>query len=480
VRRAVAYPELMQCIGGAFVPGSGDRSEAVLDPASGNLLGVLPHAGPDDVAAALDHARHGFDQWRGVPAFQRGVKVRRVATLIRERREQIAPLITMELGKPYAEALTETETAAEMFEWAAEEARRTYGRTIPARVPGMRLTAERQPVGPVAGFAGWNAPLITPSRKIAGALAAGCSIIMKPAETTPAVALALMKCVLDAGIPGNVAQMLFGDPDGISRQLLDSSVIRLVTFTGSVAIGKHLAALSAASMKRTVLELGGHAPVIVCDDADIPAMARLAALAKFRNAGQICTSPTRFLVQRAVYEQFVAHFVEHVAALRLGGGFEEGVTMGPLVNERRCAAIEALVDDAVAAGAGVAHGGARLQRPGFFFAPTVLRDVPRECKAMREEPFGPLALMLPFDDLDDAITIANELALGLAGYACTTDTRRAARLRDELAVGTLAINHFTASWPETPFGGLNDSGVGSEGGIEGLQAFQQVRFISEA
>ncbi|MDX8356422.1 NAD-dependent succinate-semialdehyde dehydrogenase [Sphingopyxis terrae] len=452
----------------------------VIDPATGEALGNLTHASEDDVAAALDHARRGFEHWRGVPALQRSARLRRVAMLIRERREQIASLITMELGKPYAEALAETETAAELFDWAAEEARRTYGRTIPARAPGMRMTAERQPVGPVAAFAGWNAPLITPSRKIAGALAAGCSIIIKPAETTPAVALALMRCVLDAEIPGDAAQAVFGDPDAISRQLLASPVIRLVTFTGSVAIGKHLTMLAAASLKRTVMELGGHAPVIVCDDADIPEMARLAAFAKFRNAGQICTSPTRFLVQRAVYEQFVTDFVAHTASLRLGGGFEQGVTMGPLVNEGRRIAVEALVEDAVAAGAVVAHGGSRLPRAGFFFEPTVLRDVPRTCRAMREEPFGPLALMVPWDDLGDAIALANELPLGLAGYACTTDTRRAARLREEIAVGTLAINHFTASWPETPFGGLNESGIGSEGGIEGLQAFQQVRFVSEA
>ena len=477
---AVAYPPLTQYIGGVFIPGAGDRSEPVINPATGDVLGHLPYASEHEVAAALDHARQGFHHWRDVPALQRSVKLRRVAALIRDRSQQIAALITMELGKPYVQALAETETAAELFEWAAEEGRRTYGRTIPARVPGMRLTADRQPVGPVAGFSGWNAPLITPTRKIAGALAAGCSIIMKPAETTPAVALALMQCVLDAEIPGNVAQMIFGDPDAISRQLLASPVIRLVTFTGSVAIGKHLTALSAASMKRTIMELGGHAPVIICDDADIPTMARLAAAAKFRNSGQICTSPTRFFIQRAVYEEFVAAFAARTATLRVGDGFDPDVDMGPLANDWRRAAVDSLIEDALAEGAVLAHGGARIEGPGFFFAPTVLRDVPTTCRAMCEEPFGPIALLLPFDDLDDAIALANALPLGLAGYACTTNTGRAARLRDEIAVGTLAINHFTASWPETPFGGVHDSGLGSEGGIEGLQAFQQVRFISEA
>ena len=474
------YPQLRQCIGGGFQPGTGERSEPVVNPATEETLGHLRHVSASDVELALDHSQRGFNDWRSVPALQRGAKLRRVASLIRERRESIAQLITLELGKPLAEALVETETAAELFEWAAEEARRTYGRTIPARVAGMRLTAERQPVGPVAGFSGWNAPLITPSRKISGALAAGCSIIMKPAETTPAVALALMQCVLDADIPAGVAQMIFGDPDAVSRQLLASPVIRLVTFTGSVEVGKHLTALAAETMKRTVMELGGHAPVIVCDDADVQAMASLAASAKFRNSGQVCTSPTRFLIQRAVYEEFVAAFVGHAALLRVGDGFDPNVGMGPVANARRLSAMEALTKDAVSEGAALALGGSRLERPGFFFAPTVLRDVPRTCRAMREEPFGPIALMVPFDDLDDAIALANALPLGLAGYACTTNTRRAAKLRDEMAVGTLAINHFTASWAETPFGGLNESGLGSEGGIEGLQAFQQVRLISEA
>jgi succinate-semialdehyde dehydrogenase/glutarate-semialdehyde dehydrogenase len=474
------YPELSLCIDGHFLRGDGRDVDAVIDPATEAVLGQLPRATEADIDGALDAAQRGFELWRHMPAVERGRKLRRVAELIRARREAIAPLITRELGKPLREALLETDTAAEMFEWAAAECRRNYGRTIPARVPGMRLIAERVPVGPVAGFSGWNAPLITPSRKIAGALGAGCSIVMKPAETTPASALALMRCILDADIPPAVVGMLFGDPAQISQRLLHSPVIRLVTFTGSVPVGKQLAALAAQTMKRTIMELGGHAPCIVCDDADIDSIAHAAAAAKFRNAGQVCTSPTRFFVQHAVYERFVERFAEAANAFHVGNGLDAATTMGPLASRRRLDAIDALTQDAISHGAQLVAGGHRIGERGWFFAPTVLRDVPAGCRAMSEEPFGPLALIAPFDHCEEAIQRANALPLGLAGYACTFDTRRTALLRERLECGTLAFNHFTASWPETPFGGVKESGLGSEGGIEGLQAFQQVRFISEA
>lgn len=477
---APRYPDVHLCIDGQFLRGDGRRTEAVINPATEEVLGEFPHATSDDIAFALTVAERGFQLWRKVPAIERGQKLRRVADLIRERRDAIAPLITLELGKPYQESLNECATAAEMFDWAAEETRRLYGRTIPARNPATRLFAERIPVGPVAGFCGWNAPIITPSRKIAGALGAGCSIILKPAEATPAVAEALFHCILDADIPPAAVGLLLGDPALISRQLLESPIIRLVTFTGSVAVGKQLTALAAQTMKRTIMELGGHAPVIVCDDADIEAMARLAAAAKFRNSGQICVSPTRFFIQQLVYEAFIAAFAKATAELRVGNGFDPATRMGPLVNNRRLAALQGLIDDAVSHGAGVVCGGTRVGDRGYFLAPTVLRDVPPTCRAMSEEPFGPLALMMPFDNDDEVIERANTLPLGLAGYVCTRNTVRAARFRDALEVGNLGFNHFVASWPETPFGGVKDSGLASEGGIEGLQAFQQIKLISEA
>lgn len=476
---ATPYPELSLCIDGHFLSGAGRDTQPVINPATEDNLGDLPHANTADLDAALAAAERGFQLWRQVPAYERSQKLRRVGELISARRDSIAPLITMELGKPYQEALNETTTAAEMFEWAAEEARRSYGRTIPARTPGYRLAVERVPVGPVAGFSGWNAPLITPSRKIAGALGAGCSIIMKPAETTPAVSLALMHCILDADIPPSAVSMVFGSPAFISEHLLNSQVIRLVTFTGSIAVGKQLTALAAKTMKRSIMELGGHAPVIVCDDADIATVARHAVAAKFRNSGQICTSPTRFFIQANVYDEFVAEFVANARRLHVGDGFDTGTQMGPLANKARLHAIESLIQDAVSAGATLACGGSRIGERGFFFQPTVLSDVPAASRAMSEEPFGPLALLSSFGSDEEAIARANALPLGLASYVFTTNSRRIANFRERIDCGTLAFNHFVASWAETPFGGVRDSGLGSEGGIEGLQAFQQIKFVSE-
>lgn len=474
-----SYPALSLCIDGQFLQSDARDTATVINPANETVLGQLPFANTADINAALAAAQRGFELWRKTTVLERSQKLRRVADLIRQRKADIATLITLELGKPQAEALIETNTAAEIFEWIAEESRRSYGRVIPARTAGARLTVERVPVGPVAGFAGWNAPLITPARKISGALGAGCSIVMKPAETTPAVALALMQCILDADIPAAVVSMVFGDPAAISQQLLLSPIIRMVTFTGSIAVGKQLTALAAQTMKRSVMELGGHAPVIICDDADIDAVAHAAITAKFRNSGQVCTSPTRFFVQHNVYELFVSRFSEAARAIKVGDGFEASTRMGPLANQRRLDAVADLVADAVACGAQITAGGQRLGERGFFFAPTVLRDVPKNCRAMQEEPFGPLALITPFESTAEAIERANAIPVGLAGYVFTHDTRRTALFRDQLDCGTLAFNHFTASWPETPFGGVKDSGLGSEGGIEGLQAFQQIKFISE-
>jgi succinate-semialdehyde dehydrogenase / glutarate-semialdehyde dehydrogenase len=474
------YPSLCLCVAGQFLSGAGRRSLPVVNPATEEVLGQLPVATLEDIDAALESTARGFETWRVANTLERSHRLRRVAELIRSRRETIAGLITRELGKPFQDALLETTTAAEMFEWASEETRRLYGRTIPSRTAGVRLVAERVPVGPVAGFSGWNAPLITPSRKIAGALGAGCSIIIKPAESTPAVALALMSCVLDAGVPKDAVNMLFGDPAIISERLLKSPIIRLITFTGSVAIGKQLAVLAAQTMKRTIMELGGHAPAVICDDVDVALIAKAAATAKFRFAGQVCTSPTRFYVQRNIYDDFVARFIDYARSLRVGNGLEPGVQMGPLANESRRRAIEGLVQDALARGATRLFGGERLGDVGYFYAPTVLGNLPKDCRAMTEEPFGPLALMSPFDDDESVVKEANSLPFGLAAYVCTNNTKRMTEFRERIESGVLAFNHFVASWAESPFGGVKDSGLGTEGGVEGMQNFQQVRLISEA
>lgn len=473
------YPELNLLIGGRAVPAGNRSSLDVIDPATLDVLGRVPVATPEDIDEALDAARRSFPGWRDTPALERAAILRRAATLMRERTPLLAWLITRELGKPLPESEKEVATAAEMFEWAAEEARRTYGRLIPGRVGGIRQMAIPEPVGPVAAFSGWNAPAITPSRKIAGALAAGCSIVIKPSEETPAIALEIGRALADAGLPAGVLNMLFGDPGEISRLLIASPAIRMVTFTGSTSIGRDLAVMAASGLKRATLELGGHAPVLVFDDADPEAAADALLAAKLRNSGQICTSPTRMYVQQGVYERFVQRLADRARGWRVGNGLDAGVQMGPMANPRRLAAMESMVADAVKHGAQLAAGGSRLDLPGWFWAPTVLRDVGPDCLAANTEPFGPLALVQPFGDTDEALALANRLPFGLASYVYTRDAATARLASERIESGVVCINHCQASLPETPFGGFKDSGLGKEGGVEGLQEFMQVKYVSQ-
>jgi succinate-semialdehyde dehydrogenase/glutarate-semialdehyde dehydrogenase len=470
---------------GLFVAGQwiltpvGRTVSAVINPANGRVLAELPMASQADVDDALTAAGIAFLTWRRTAAYTRAGIVRRIGDLIRERRDLIAHTIASELGKPLPEASREAETAAEMFDWAAEECRRSYGRIVPARAHGQSLQAIWEPVGPVAAFAPWNAPAITPARKIAGALAAGCSIVLKAAEETPATATLLVRAAEDAGVPTGVLNLLFGDPAMISRRLLDSPVIRALTFTGSTGVGRALAGQAGAGLKRMTLELGGHAPVLVFGDVDVEAVATAAVTAKFRNSGQVCTSPTRFYVQQDVYDRFVDRFTELARGWTVGDPFDPATQMGPLANPRRRDAMARLTRDAQAKGARVT-GGEPVGRAGFFWSPTVLVDAGDDCLAAKEEPFGPMAVIAPMRDVEDALTHANRLPQALAGYAFTHDARIQAALKDSLSVGSLAINHWQASWPETPFGGRGDSGFGVEGGVEGLQAFQQIKLISAA
>lgn len=475
-----AYPALALVIAGRRVSGDGRASEPVLNPATGATLADLPHATEADLDEALAAAQAGFSTWRRVSAVERARVLKRTADLMRERREYLAFLITSELGKPIAEARMEVEQAAGMFEWAAEEGRRAYGRLIPPRVEGTRQMALREPIGPIAAFSPWNAPTITPARKIGGALAAGCSVIIKPSEETPATALAIADMLAEAGLPAGVLSMVFGDPAMISARLLASPVIRGITFTGSTAVGKLLAAQAVQSMKRMTLELGGHAPVIVFDDVDPEKVGAAAAAAKYRNAGQVCTSPTRFYVQAGIYERFARAFTETAKAIAVGDGFDPATRMGPLANPRRVEAMEAFVADARQRGLPVAAGGERCGNAGFFFRPTLITDFGDDCLAANVEPFGPLALARPFETFEEAVASANRLPFGLASYAMTHDVRRAHAVSEAIEAGNVILNHWTVSLPETPFGGVKESGLGTEGGIEGLQAFQNVKFVSEA
>jgi succinate-semialdehyde dehydrogenase / glutarate-semialdehyde dehydrogenase len=455
-----------------------EREVPVINPSTGSTLGSLPLVGPAQVNSAIRAAVRGFALWHETPLMERVRVLRRAAALLEAGRTTLASLITLELGKPYAQSLVEAATAAEMFDWAAEETRRTYGRVIPSRERGMHQYTVWEPIGPVAGFSGWNAPAITPARKISGALAAGCSIVMKPSEETPQTALFIAQCLIDAGLPPEVCNIVFGSAEETASVLLDDPRIRMITFTGSTQVGKQLAARCAATLKRATLELGGYAPVLIFADADVDHIAASGAMAAFRNSGQVCTSPTRFIVHESVYARFTERFAAHANALRTGVAANPATQMGPLANERGVARAERLVDDAVRHGARVVAGGKRLERPGHFFAPTVLADVSNDCAIANEEPFSPVKAVTPFHTFNEAMDLANRLPYGLAAYAWTTSDATTAKVSEAMQSGAIAINHWRASLPETPFGGIKESGIGLEGSTEGVLAFMQQRFVS--
>ncbi|MGH7108651.1 MAG: NAD-dependent succinate-semialdehyde dehydrogenase, partial [Acetobacteraceae bacterium] len=415
--------------------------------------------------------------WRRLAPGKRADIMRRAAALLRERADSIGTVITLEQGKPFAQSRLEVLRACDIIEWDAEEGRRTYGRVIPAG-PGMHHTVLRQPIGVVAAFSPWNFPISSPARKVAGALAAGCAVILKAPEETPAGAMLLAEAFMEAGVPAGVLNLLYGVPAEISEYLIPQPTVRLVTFTGSIPVGKHLAAMAGRHMKPAIMELGGHAPVIVCDDADPLAAGAASAIGKSRNAGQVCVAPTRFFVEDAIYDRFAESFADKARALRLGNGLDPETQVGPLANVRRVEAMERLVADAKARGARVLTGGERIGNRGYYYPLTVLADVPDDAEAMQQEPFGPLALLSRVPDLDTAIRKANALPYGLAGYAFTRSAERVARLAEEVEVGNLSINHLTASFAETPFGGVKDSGYGREGGTEGLGCYTITKNVS--
>jgi len=475
-----SYPKLELFIGGSWIDSPSETNTEVLDPATGEVLGLMPHATDAQLGEAVESAGNAFQKWRATSPYERAAILSKCASLMRDRSDYLAQLITSELGKPSREAKAEVETAAGIFAWDAEEGRRAYGRIIPARQAGIRQSVVREPVGPIAAFSPWNAPLITPSRKISGALAAGCSVVIKPAEETPACTFALAAILEEVGLPAGVVNVVTGDPALVSKRLLESPVIKGITFTGSTAVGRSLAAQAALGLKKTVMELGGHAPVLVFPDVDVEAVARSAAAAKYRNAGQVCTSPTRFYVHESIHDRFSQSFAEATRSIRVGNGQEEATQMGPLAHARRLASAERFVDDARSRGIAVPVGGSRTGNRGFFFEPTLLVDGGDDSLAMNEEPFGPIAVTKPFASVDEAIALANRLPFGLAAYAFTHDSRVSADVADRVESGSVIVNHWQASLPETPFGGVGDSGLGREGGIEGLEAFQTVKYVSQA
>jgi succinate-semialdehyde dehydrogenase/glutarate-semialdehyde dehydrogenase len=468
------YPNIELYIDGRWKRADG---QPVLNPADEAVLGTVPTATIADLDDAIAAAERGFAVWRKTAPAKRTQIILKAASLIRERVNEMAVAMTLEQGKPLDQARLEILRGCDIIEWDATEGLRMYGRVIPSE-EGMRHTVLRQPIGPVAAFSPWNFPMSSPARKVAGALSSGCSIILKASEETPAGAVQLVRAFHDAGLPPGVLNLVFGNPAEISNHLIPQSSIRLITFTGSIPVGKTLAEMAGRHMKPAVMELGGHAPVIVCDDVDPVATAATSVAGKSRNAGQVCVAPTRFFVQESIYERFADSFAEKAAQLKIGNGLDPTTQLGPLANSRRIDAMEGLVADAKAKGAKVLAGGQRIGNRGYFFPLTVLADVPDDARAMREEPFGPLAPVNPVRDLDEAIEKANSLPYGLAAYAFTRSANNADRLASEIEAGNLAINHFVASVAETPFGGVKDSGYGREGGTEGLQCYTVAKNVS--
>jgi succinate-semialdehyde dehydrogenase/glutarate-semialdehyde dehydrogenase len=477
----MGYIDTQLFINGQWQAPAEGRTLPVVNPATGKEIGRVAHAGRPDLERALEATQKGFETWRDLVPAERSKILRKAAALIRERAADIAPLLTQEQGKPLVEAKGETLAAADIIEWFAEEGLRVYGRIVPSRTNlAIRQMVLKDPVGPVAAFTPWNFPINQVVRKAGAALAAGCSMLVKAAEETPAAPAALVKAFGDAGLPPGVLQLVYGNPAEISSYLIPHPAIRKVTFTGSIPVGKQLAALAGQHMKRVTMELGGHAPVIVCEDADIGLAIKTAAAAKFRNAGQVCISPTRFLVHKSIAGDFAQALADQAKGLKVGDGLAEGTQMGPLANPRRIEAMSAFTEDAVKKGAKLLAGGQRIGNAGNFWQPTILADVPREARVFNDEPFGPMAAIRAFETLEEAIAEANRLPYGLAGYAFTRSLKNADLLSRRLEVGMLWINMPAMPSAEMPFGGVKESGYGSEGGPEALEAYLNTRAIAIA
>jgi len=473
------YEKLALYIDGKFIEAEGRKTEPVVNPATGEVLGHLPHASTDDLDRALAAAQRAFASWKKTSPLERSKVLRKVAELARERAQQIGRNITLDQGKPLAESTAEVTVCAEHAEWHAEECRRIYGRVIPPRRDDVRQIVVREPVGVCAAFTPWNFPFNQAIRKIVAAIGSGCTLVLKGPETAPSAVVALARLFHDAGLPAGCLNVVWGVPAEISSYLIQSPIVRKVSFTGSIPVGKQLAALAGAHMKRGTWELGGHSPAIVFDDADVTSAATMLAKLKTRNAGQVCVSPSRFFVQRKIYDEFAQVFTSVIASTKIGNGLDEGTQMGPLAHERRVAAMEAFVADAHTHGARIMTGGERLGAKGWFFPPTVISGLPDAARLMTEEPFGPIAPLVPFDDPDDAIRRANGLPYGLSSYVFTESLKRANHAANALEAGMVNINHFGSALAETPFGGVKESGIGSEGGTETFDGYLVTKFITQ-
>jgi succinate-semialdehyde dehydrogenase/glutarate-semialdehyde dehydrogenase len=474
------YPDTHLFLNGEWKEATAKETLEIINPATEEVIGKVSHARKEDLDIALNAAENAFNSWKNVSAYERSKILRKAAEIVRAKADQIAALMTMEQGKPLIEAKMETMGAADSIDWYAEEGRRAYGRIIPSRAPqGVYQFVFKEPVGVVAAFTPWNFPLNQVVKKVAAAFAAGCTAIVKGPEETPASVAELIKAFDEAGMPKGSINLVYGIPAEISEYLIAHPIVRKVTFTGSTAVGKLLASLAGTHMKRVTMELGGHSPAIVCEDADVKAAVKILSANKFRNAGQVCISPTRFLVHDSVYEEFVDGFVKQAEALNVGNGLDEGVKMGPLAHDRRLTAIEGFVADAIENGAKVLTGGKRKGNKGYFFEPTVMTNVSNEARIMNEEPFGPIAPINSFSTIDEVVQESNRLNYGLAAYAYTNSAKTAQDLGQAIESGQVSINHHGLGLVDTPFGGVKDSGYGSEGGPEGLDAYMTTKLVSQ-
>ncbi|MER8550742.1 NAD-dependent succinate-semialdehyde dehydrogenase [Mesorhizobium sp. M0976] len=459
--------------------GSTGLCEDVFNPATGQVIGAVAHASTADLDLALSTAVRGLSEWSAKTPWERGAILKKSADLLRARKDELGLAMTQEQGKPLREAMAEVDRSADFMEWAGEQARRVIAEGLIGRDPSNRITIERHPIGVVAAFTPWNFPMALAAKKFAGALGAGCAILCKPSEETPASVLGLVRALLDAGVTPAAVGVVFGVPSEVSSYLIPAPEIAKITFTGSIPVGKLLAAAAGKAMKPVTMELGGHAPVIVCKDTDPEALADYLVPKKFFNAGQICICPTRFFVESEVHDRFVDRFVENTKKLRVGDGTLDDTQMGPLASPKRREAISDLVEDARARGAAILTGGERIGNIGNFYAPTVLKDVPADARILREEPFGPLAPIIRFDDEAEMLRQANGLEYGLSGYLFTNDAKRQRRLSDSLQVGTIGINDIPTHIPEVPLGGWKESGYGTEGGQTILEPYQKTKFVSQ-
>lgn len=472
------YQALSLYINGQFLGGEGRKSQEVVNPATQDVLGHLPHASDADLEMALQSAQDAFAKWRKSSPMDRSAILRKVGQLTRDRAKDIARNMTLDQGKPLAEALGEIVSCADHCDWHAEECRRIYGRVILPRAPDVRQLVLREPIGVCVAFTPWNFPYNQAIRKICAAIGAGCTIVLKGPEDSPSAVMAIAQMFHDAGLPPGVLNVVWGEPAKVSDYLIRSPISRKVSFTGSVPVGKQLAALAGAHMKRVTMELGGHSPVLVFDDADIDRAATMLAKFKIRNAGQVCVSPTRFYVQKGSYDKFLAKFTDVLKGIKVGNGLDDGVEMGPLAHERRVPAIARFVEDARKRGAKVVLGGDPIEGKGFFFPPTVITDLQDDSMLMTEEPFGPIAPVVPFDTLDEVLARANSLPFGLSSYVFTNSLQTATKVSNGIESGMVNINHFGSALPETPFGGVKDSGIGSEGGSETFDGYLVTKFVT--